>query len=365
MPGDTLGQLFRVTNWGESHGKAIGSVVEGCPPLLELSEADIQPELDRRRPGQSIYTTKRDESDQIEILSGVFQGKTTGTPISMSIKNKDHDPTAYKKMEKAYRPSHADKTYDDKYGFRDPLGGGRSSARLTAGSVAAGAIARKYLREKCGLEIVAFVQSIKSITATIDVETVTREEVEASEIRCPDKKAARQMETLIKQTEDEKDSVGGIIGCVCRNMPVGLGEPIYDKLEADLAKATMSINATKGFEIGSGFAGTELAGSEHNDLFYNDDGRIRTRTNHSGGVQGGISNAEDLLFRLAFKPTATIKKPQQTVERGGKETILEVGGRHDACVLPRAVPIVEAYAALVLMDHYLRARAQCGDVLNL
>jgi chorismate synthase len=365
MPGDTLGQLFRVTNWGESHGEAIGAIIEGCPPLLELSEADIQPELDRRRPGQSDYTTERDEADQVKILSGVFRGKTTGTPISLIIKNRDHDSTAYREMEKTYRPSHADMTYDHKYGHKNHLGGGRSSARMTAGNVAAGAIARKYLSEKCNLEIVAFVQSIKTITATVELGTVTREDVEASEIRCPDKKASREMETLIKQIEDEKDSVGGVIGCVCRNVPVGLGEPIFDKIEADLAKVMLSINATKGFEIGSGFAGTELTGSEHNDSFYNEGGKIRTRTNRSGGVQGGISNGEPIIFRIAFKPTATIKKPQQTVDKGGNETVLEAEGRHDPCVLPRAPVIVEAYCALVLMDHYLRARAQCGDVLNL
>lgn len=362
MPGDTLGQLFRVTNWGESHGKAIGAVVEGCPPLLELSPADIQPDLDRRRPGQSEATTSRKEPDQVQILSGVFQGKTTGTPIAMIIYNKDYKPEHYEGMKEKFRPSHADSTYYWRYGIRDPFGGGRSSARLTAGSVAAGAIARKLLREKCLTEIVAYVKSIKDIVADVDVETVTQTEVEQNIVRCPDRQAALRMIELIKGLKN--DSVGGIIECVIRNVPAGLGEPIYDKLEADLGKAMLAINATKGFEIGSGFAGTTMFGSEHNDPFYSEGDTIKTRTNYSGGIQGGISNGMPIFFRVAFKPTATIKREQQTVDRDGNETTLEAAGRHDACVLPRAVPIVEAHAALVLCDHLLRARAQCGDMLN-
>jgi chorismate synthase len=362
MPGDTFGQLFRVTNWGESHGKGIGVIIEGCPPLLSLTEVDIQRELDRRKPGQSVYTTDRKESDTVEILSGVFQGKTTGTPISMLIRNEDHHSADYDTMKEKFRPSHADYTYVMKYGIRDPFGGGRSSARLTAGSVAAGAIARKILFEKCKTEIIAYVKSVHTIKASVDSAAVTTEGVEESEIRCPDFEASKQMEELIKKTEEEKDSLGGVVECVVRNVPVGLGEPLYDKLEADLAKSMMAINATKGFETGSGFNGTEIKGSEHNDAFYNDNGTIRTRTNFSGGVQGGISNGMPIVFRVAFKPTATIKKEQQTVDRDGNETTIAAEGRHDACVLPRAAPIVEAYCALVLCDHYLRFRAQCADV---
>ncbi len=359
---DSFGKLFRITNFGESHGKAIGVVIEGCPPLLELSEKDIQLDLNRRAPGQSEITTERKESDEVQILSGVFNGKTTGAPIALIIFNKDYKKEDYKEISKAFRPSHSDFTWEAKYGIRDPFGGGRTSARMTAGNVAAAAIAKKILKEKFGTEIVAYVKKIKDIEAEINPDNVKKKDVESNIARCPDKKAAKEMISLILKTKEDGDSLGGIVECVARNVPVGLGEPLFDKLEADLAKAMLAINATKGFEIGSGFKGTELYGSQHNDPFIIKDGKIRTKTNNSGGIQGGISNGMPIIFRVAFKPTSTIKKIQQTVNKSKKEIMLEAKGRHDPCVLPRAVPIVEAMAALVLCDHYLRHRAQCGDI---
>ena len=359
---DSFGKLFRITNFGESHGKAIGVVVEGCPPLLKLSEEDIQLDLNRRAPGQSEVTTQRKEDDKVEILSGVFDGKTTGAPIALIIFNKDHKKEDYKELSKAYRPSHSDFTWETKYGIRDPFGGGRTSARMTAGNVAAGAIAKKILKEKFGTEILSYVKKIKDIEAGIISENVTRKEVESNIVRCPDKKTADKMISLIKKAQEDGDSLGGIVECVARNVPAGLGEPIFDKLEADLAKAMLCINATKGFEIGSGFKGAELYGSQHNDPFYVKDGKIMTKTNNSGGIQGGISNGMPIIFRVAFKPTSTIKKMQNTVDKSKKEIKIEAKGRHDPCVLPRAVPIVEAMAALVLCDHYLRHRAQCGEM---
>ena len=352
MSGNSFGKIFRITNWGESHGKAIGVVIDGCPPLLDLSEEDIQEELDRRIPGQSSVTTIRKENDKIEILSGVFNGKTTGAPISLIIFNKDFKKKDYEGIKHVFSPSHADFTYEKKYGIRDPYGGGRSSARLTAGNVAAGAIAKKILKERFGIEIIAYVKRVKDIEAVIDSDSVTRNNVEANIVRCPDKKAAKEMIKLIEETGKKGDSVGGIIGCVIRNVPVGLGEPIFDKLDADLAKAMMSINATKGFEIGSGFSCVDMYGSEHNDPFVMDKDKVKTKTNNSGGVQGGISNGMPIVFRVAFKPTSTIGKKQKTVDINNKEIELEAKGRHDPCVLPRAVPIVEAMAALVLCDHY-------------
>ncbi len=354
MPGNSFGELFRITNWGESHGKAIGVVVDGCPPLLALSEKDIQKELDRRIPGQSEVTTSRKEPDKVEILSGVFNGKTTGAPISLIIFNQDFKSEDYQPLVSTFRPSHADFTYDKKYGIRDPFGGGRSSARLTAGNVAAGAIARKFLAEKAGVEIVAYTKKIKNVAATVDAEIVTRETVDKNIVRCPDQTAAEKMILSVKEAKEQGDSLGGVIECVIRNVPVGWGEPLFDKMEADLAKAMLSINATKGFEIGSGFAGTELYGSEHNDPFAVREGKIVTETNNSGGVQGGITNGMPIIFRVAFKPTSTIRKKQKTVNAAGEEVELEAQGRHDPCVIPRAVPIVEAMAALVLCDHYLR-----------
>ncbi|MGL5806551.1 MAG: chorismate synthase [Xenococcaceae cyanobacterium] len=359
--GNTFGHLFRITTFGESHGGGVGVVIDGCPPLLEISEAEIQVELDRRKPGQSKITTPRKEEDICEILSGVFEGKTTGTSIAILVRNKDARSQDYNEMAVKYRPSHADATYDAKYGIRTWQGGGRSSARETIGRVAAGAIAKKILDRIAGVEIVAYVKRIKDIEAAIDPSTVNLEQVESNIVRCPDPECAQKMIELIDSIRKEKDSLGGVVECVVRNVPKGLGEPVFDKLEADLAKAVMSLPATKGFEIGSGFAGTTMTGSEHNDEFYVDEnGETRTVTNRSCGVQGGISNGEHILMRIAFKPTATIGKEQKTVTREGEETLLAAKGRHDPCVLPRAVPMVEAMVALVLCDHLLRDRGQCS-----
>jgi len=354
-----FGHLFRISTWGESHGGEVGVVVDGCPPLLELSEADIQRDLDRRRPGQSEIVTPRDEADQCRILSGVFQGRTLGTPIAVSVVNKDARPESYREMEHAYRPSHADYTYQAKYGLRNWQGGGRSSARETIGRVAAAAIAKKVLGALCPrLEVIAYVKSIQNLHAEVHTDSVTFAQVESNIVRCPDQAMAERMIEHIKAVRSEGDSVGGVIECVVRGVPPGLGEPVFDRLEADLGKGMLSLPATKGFEIGSGFSGTILRGSEHNDAFFMEEGKVRTRTNRSGGVQGGISNGEPIVFRVAFKPTATIFHAQQTVSPEGQEVELKARGRHDACVLPRAVPMVEAMAVLVLTDHVLRQRAQ-------
>lgn len=361
MPGNSFGKQFKITNWGESHGKAIGIVVDGCPPLLEINEDYVQKFLNRRAPGQSEVTTQRQEADKVDILSGVFNGKTTGTPISMIIYNEDYRKEDYGDLAAAFRPSHSDFTMQKKFGIRDHSGGGRSSARLTAGNVAAGAIAFKILNERFGTEIVAYVKQIKDIKAEIDSEKVSKKEVDSNIIRCPDKNSAKQMIKLVEDAKNNGDSVGGIIECVIRNVPVGLGEPIFDKLEADLAKAMLLINATKGFEIGSGFEGIKLLGSQHNDAFVMKNGKVMTKTNNSGGVQGGISNGMPIIFRVAFKPTSTIQKEQDTVDIKGKSVKLAAKGRHDPCVLPRAVPIVEAMASLVLCDHYISQRAYNGD----
>jgi chorismate synthase len=358
-----FGHLFRISTWGESHGGGIGVVIDGCPPRVPLAEADIQRDLDRRRPGQSEIVTQRVEEDQCRILSGVFDGQTIGTPICVIVMNKDARPEAYREMEDTFRPSHADYTYQAKFGIRNWQGGGRASARETIGRVAAAAVAKKVMAQLFpALEIVAYVKAIHHLVAEIDPDTVTLAATEKNMVRCPDEAMAVQMIELIKQVRTEGDSVGGLIECVLRNAPVGLGEPVFDKLEAELAKGMMSLPATKGFEIGSGFAGTHLRGSEHNDAFVMRGGKVRTTTNRSGGIQGGISNGEPILFRVAFKPTATIARPQQTVTSGGEETELRARGRHDPCVLPRAVPMVEAMAALVLCDHILRQRGQCGSV---
>lgn len=360
--GNTFGHLFRVTTFGESHGGGVGVVIDGCPPRIEISAEEIQAELDRRRPGQSKITTPRKEEDRCEILSGIFEGKTLGTPISILVRNKDTRPQDYDEMAIKYRPSHADATYDAKYGIRNWQGGGRSSARETIGRVAAGAIAKKILQQAAGVEIVAYVKRIQDLEGVIDPDTVTLAAVEENIVRCPDAEAAQRMIDRIEQVRDEGDSIGGVVECVARNVPRGLGMPVFDKLEADLAKAVMSLPATKGFEIGSGFAGTLMKGSEHNDEFYTDDrGEIRTVTNRSGGVQGGISNGENILLRIAFKPTATIRKEQRTVNQSGDAVTLAAKGRHDPCVLPRAVPMVEAMVAIVLCDHLLRQRGQCGE----
>jgi len=359
--GNTFGHLFRVTTFGESHGGGVGVVIDGCPPRLEISAEEIQLELDRRRPGQSKITTPRKEADTCEILSGVFEGKTLGTPIAVLVRNKDTRPQDYDEMQEKYRPSHADATYDAKYGIRNWQGGGRSSARETIGRVAAGAIAKKILASVADVEIVAYVKRIKDLEAAIDPSTVALEQVESNIVRCPDAECAERMIELIEQIGRQGDSIGGVVECVTRNVPKGLGFPAFDKLEADIAKGVMSLPATKGFEIGSGFAGTLLTGSEHNDEFYTDEhGEIRTVTNRSGGIQGGISNGENIILRVAFKPTATIRKEQRTVNREGQETLLAAKGRHDPCVLPRAVPMVEAMVALVLCDHLLRHQGQCG-----
>lgn len=358
--GNTFGHLFRVTTFGESHGGAVGVVIDGCPPMLEISAEEIQKELDRRRPGQSKITTPRKESDTCEILSGTFEGKTLGTPIAIMVRNQDTRPQDYQNMSAVYRPSHADATYDAKYGIRNWQGGGRSSARETIGRVAAGAIAKKILHQVSGVDIVGYVKRIKDLEADIDPSTVTLEQVESNIARCPDAEVAEAMIKLIEQVARDKDSIGGVVECVARNVPKGLGSPVFDKLEADLAKGAMSLPASKGFEIGSGFAGTLLTGSQHNDEFYTDSsGNIRTATNRSGGVQGGIANGEDIVIRVAFKPTATIGKEQKTVSKEGDETVLAAKGRHDPCVLPRAVPMVEAMVALVLCDHLLRHQGQC------
>ena len=359
--GNTFGHLFRVTTFGESHGGGVGVIIDGCPPRLEISPAEIQWELDRRRPGQSKITTPRKEADSCEILSGVFEGKTLGTPIAILVRNKDTRPQDYDEMQQKYRPSHADATYDAKYGIRNWQGGGRSSARETIGRVAAGAIAKKILHQVAGVEVVAYVKRIKDLEGVVDPSSVTLEQVESNIVRCPDVECAERMIELIEQIGRQGDSVGGVVECVTRKVPKGLGSPVFDKLEADLAKAVMSLPATKGFEIGSGFAGTLMTGSEHNDEYYTDEkGEIRTVTNRSGGVQGGISNGENIILRIAFKPTATIRKEQKTVTIAGEETLLAAKGRHDPCVLPRAVPMVEAMVALVLCDHLLRHHGQCN-----
>lgn len=354
----SLGTLFRISTWGESHGPGVGVVIDGCPPKIPLSVEDLQKELDRRRPGQSKIVTPRKEADEAEILSGIENGLTTGAPIGILVRNTDQRPSAYTEMQSAYRPSHADYTYDAKYGIRSVSGGGRASARETIGRVAAGAIARKVLqRDLPNYECIAYVKSIHDLEADIDPNTVTAEQVESNIVRTADAAMVDPMIDLITQMRSEGNSVGGVIECVIRGVPPGLGEPVFDKLEADLAKAMMSLPATKGFEIGSGFEGTLMTGRDHNDEFFIEDGKVRTRTNRSGGVQGGISNGEPIIFRVAFKPTATILIEQNTVNNAGEETTLAARGRHDPCVLPRAVPMVEAMAHLILTDHWLRQKA--------
>lgn len=358
--GNSFGHLFRVTTFGESHGGGVGVVIDGCPPRLDISVDEIQLELDRRRPGQSKITTPRQEEDRCEILSGVFEGKTLGTPIAILVRNKDSRPQDYAEMAQTYRPSHADATYDAKYGLRNWQGGGRSSARETIGRVAAGAIAKKILQQVAGIDIIGYVKRIQNLEGQVDPNTVTLEQVEATIVRCPDAECADRMIELIEQTGRAGDSIGGVVECVARNVPMGLGAPVFDKLEADLAKGVLSLPASKGFEIGSGFAGTLLTGSQHNDEFFVDEtGRTRTVTNRSGGIQGGISNGEPIILRVAFKPTATIRKEQNTVTAAGEPAVLAAKGRHDPCVLPRAVPMVEAMVALVLCDHLLRHHGQC------
>jgi chorismate synthase len=356
---NSFGQLFRITTWGESHGGGVGVVVDGCPPRLELTEADIQPDLDRRRPGQSKIVTPRKESDTVQILSGTFEGKTLGTPISMWVKNEDMRPEAYSEMADKFRPSHADYTYVAKYGIRNWQGGGRTSARETIGRVAAGAIAKKILRQRFRVEVLAYVKQVQKIIAEVSPEKVKASEIESNIVRCPDGASAGKMIRLIEKMRRAGDSVGGIVEGVARNVPAGWGEPVFDRLEADLAKAMLSLPASKGFDIGSGFGGITMTGREHNDIFRMKGGKVRTVTNRSGGIQGGISNGETIYFRVAFKPVATVMHEQETVDVNFKNTTLKGRGRHDPCVLPRAVPMVEAMTALVLVDHALRQKAQC------
>ncbi len=358
--GNVFGQLFRISTWGESHGGGVGVVIDGCPPRIALTEGDIQPDLDRRRPGQSRIVTQRNEADAVQIVSGVFEGKTLGTPIAMLVQNQDQRSEAYNEMAEKFRPSHADYTYQAKFGIRAWPGGGRTSARETIGRVAAGAVAKKILREQFGVNILAFVKQVQRIHAEVDINNVTLEQVESNIVRCPDAKAAEKMIALIEDVRKAGDSVGGVIECVAKGVPPGWGEPVFDRLEADLGKAMLSLPATKGFEIGSGFAGAEMTGLEHNDPFRMEGGKVRTTKNYSGGIQGGISNGENIFCRVAFKPTATVLREQDTVDIHGKNTTLKAKGRHDPCVLPRAVVMVEAMAALVLVDHALRQRGQCG-----
>src|SRR4051812_7243142 len=359
--GNTFGHLFRITTFGESHGGGVGVVIDGCPPNIEIKSEVIQAELDRRRPGQSGLTSQRQEEDRCEVLSGLFEDRTLGTPIAILVRNKNARPADYAEMAKAFRPSHADFTYQAKYGIRNWQGGGRASARETIGRVAAGAVACQVLRSIAPeLAIVAYVTQVHAISAKVDRNSVSRSEVEQNAMRCPDPIAASKMIKLVEETRNNGDSLGGIIECVVRDVPAGWGEPVFDKLEADLAKAMLSLPATKGFEIGSGFSATTMRGAEHNDAFEMEGGRVRTSTNRSGGVQGGISNGEEIYFRVAFKPTATILQLQKTVDVHGAPTELMGRGRHDPCVVPRAVPIVEAMAALVLVDHWMRRGAQCS-----
>lgn len=356
--GSTFGTVLRVTTFGESHGPMVGAVIDGLPGNVALTEADIQPQLDRRRPGQSDLTTPRKESDTVQILSGVQDGVTLGSPVALGIRNRDTRPEDYGEMRAAPRPSHADFTYMAKYGVLARSGGGRASARETAARVAAGAVAEKLLRDRFGIEIVAWVESVGDIVAAApDSDALTRPQVDANAVRCPDAAAAERMMALIRAARDDGDSVGGVVACVCRKVPAGWGDPIFDKLSARLAGAMLSIPATRGFEFGLGFAATRLRGSAHNDRFVNKGGRLGTETNRSGGLQGGLSNGEPILFRVAFKPPATISREQATADWDGGETVLKARGRHDPCVVPRAVPVVEAMAALVLADAALMAQA--------
>jgi chorismate synthase len=352
--GNSFGKIFRITTFGESHGAAIGVIIDGCPAGLEIDEAFIQSELDRRKPGQSKITTQRKEDDTFKILSGVFEGKSTGAPIAIVIENQDQRSKDYSHIAESFRPSHADYTYEMKYGTRDYRGGGRSSARETAARVAAGAVV-KLLLKKSGIEINAFVSQVGEIKAP-DYKSLDLSKTENNIVRCPDSVTAEKMISLIDQVRLDRDTIGGIVTGVIKNSPVGLGEPVFDKLHAAIGHAMLGINAVKGFEYGSGFEGVKQRGSQHNDEFYNDGEKIRTRTNHSGGVQGGISNGEDIYFNIAFKPVATIMQDQQSVDKAGNEVIVSGKGRHDPCVVPRAVPIVEAMAALVMADFLLQAK---------
>ncbi|MBS4071519.1 MAG: chorismate synthase [Algoriphagus sp.] len=350
--GNSFGRLFRITTFGESHGKALGAIVEGCPSGLEIDEEKIRQEMQRRKPGQSKITTQRKEEDEIEILSGVFEGKSTGTPIGIVIKNADQKSKDYSHIADKFRPSHADYTYFEKYGIRDYRGGGRSSARETAARVAGGAIAKQFLATK-GIQIQAYVSQVGDLTLQKPYTLLNLDLAEDNIVRCPDPEMADQMIALIDSVRLERDTIGGVVSCVIKNCPPGLGEPVFDRLHAELGKAMLSINAVKGFEYGSGFEGVKMRGSQHNDAIVNEAGKIHTTTNHSGGIQGGISNGEDIYFRVAFKPVATIMQDQESVNEAGEAVTVSGKGRHDPCVVPRAVPIVEAMAALVLADFLL------------
>ncbi|HWY80040.1 MAG TPA: chorismate synthase [Candidatus Sulfotelmatobacter sp.] len=359
MAGNTFGQLFRITTFGESHGGAVGVVIDGCPPNIAITEEEIQKDLDRRKPGQSKITSPRKEQDTIHILSGIVDGRTTGTPILLLAYNQDVRSEDYLQLQNVYRPGHADYTYQTKYGIRDYKGSGRASARETLARVAAGTIAKKYLKEKLGIDFLSYVEQVGDIKTTVDFNSVTAQQIESNIVRCPDQQIAKKMIKLIEEIRDDGDSIGGVIRGVIRHVPAGLGEPVFDKLPADLAKAMISINATKGFEYGSGFEGVKMRGSQHNDSLYtNENDDIKMKTNNAGGTLGGISNGETIYFRVAFKSVSTIKKRQQTVTKEKEKIQLEASGRHDPCVLPRAVPIVDAMAALVIIDHYLRHKAQ-------
>ena len=362
--GSSFGKIFRVTTFGESHGGAVGVILDGCPPKLKINIDLIQNELDRRRPGQSNITTPRNEDDKLEILSGLKEGITLGTPIAMLVRNKDQRPGDYSNLEQVFRPSHADGTYHLKYGIQAGSGGGRASARATIGRVAAGAIAKQLLKNLFNTEILSWVKRIHDIDSQVNKNKLTLSKIDSNIVRCPDDKVASKMIKRIKELQQDGDSCGGVIECLVKNVPSGLGMPVFDKLEADLAKALMSLPATKGFEIGSGFLGTYLRGSEHNDSFIESDdiSKLKTISNNSGGIQGGISNGENIEMKIAFKPTATIGKEQKTVNSDGKEVLMKAKGRHDPCVLPRAVPMVDSMVALVLADHLLLNHAQCSII---
>lgn len=355
MAGSIFGKQFQISTFGESHGKAIGVIIDGCPAGVDIDEAFIQNELARRRPGQSKIVTQRKEADQMQLLSGVFEGKSTGTPIAMVIHNADARSKDYSHIADKFRPSHADFTFHAKYGHRDYRGGGRSSARETAARVAAGAVAKLFLKAK-GVSLFAYVSQVGKLQLSRNYSQIDETLIERNPVRCPDEAMAAEMETLIKAVRKDGDTIGGVVSAVVKGCPVGLGEPVFDKLHADLAKAIMSINACKGFEYGSGFAGVSMRGSEHNDAFYQEGEQVKTHTNHSGGIQGGISNGMDIYFRAAFKPVATIVQNQESVNEAGEKVTVTGKGRHDPCVVPRAVPIVEAMTALVVADHLLRQR---------
>lgn len=349
---NSFGKIFKITTFGESHGPALGVIIDGCPAGLDIDESFIQSELDRRKPGQSKITTQRKEGDVVEVLSGIFEGRSTGTPIGMIIRNEDQRSKDYSHIADKYRPSHADYTYQEKYGVRDYRGGGRSSARETAARVAAGAVAKLFL-SRLGMTVQAYVSQVGPLKLEKDYKQLSLENTESNIVRCPDNEMAEKMIAFIDETRKNQDTVGGVITCVVKGCPPGLGEPVFGKLHAALGEAMLGINAVKGFEYGSGFAGVELYGSQHNDAFYIEEDKVRTRTNFSGGIQGGISNGEDIYFRVAFKPVATIMKDQESVNEKGESILVSGKGRHDPCVVPRAVPIVEAMAALVLADYYL------------